>query len=285
MRCTSILILSTPLSYMPVVNGILALRSTNGISIMAALLLALSAQSQIATMYYLWACPPFKRDGEVVPKPPLSTDYLNLVQLLVQWTCALLFLAFLLVTRTHEQAASLNPSISAAMTTDGDDHASPSKKTAITLLVVHASLCIFWAILAGQPRDDWLDLQFVTIMGINQYCINPIITITTAIAFALQFEMAQASQGRSALNSTTMLPHIVVFSALAISWPFRFKVPLNLRSEGSMWLMTEWYPLVGWTCVNTAISAIGQAAVLYAVLRGLTGRARLGSEREALLTT
>jgi hypothetical protein len=122
-------------------------------------------------------------------------------------------------------------------------------------------------------------------MGINQYCINPIITITTVVAFALQFETAQATQGWSALNGATLLPQIVVFSALAVSWPFRFKVPPNLRSEGSVWLLTEWYPLVGWTCINNSIVAIGQAIVLYAVLGGSAGRARLGSEREALLTT
>jgi hypothetical protein len=62
----------------------------------------------------------------------------------------------------------------------------PSNKTAINLLITNAGLCIFWALLAGKSREDWLDLPFVKIMGFNQYWINPIITFTTIIAFALQ---------------------------------------------------------------------------------------------------
>jgi hypothetical protein len=69
---------------------------------MAALLLALCAQAQLATIYYLWACPDFKRDGSVVPKPPLFVDYLNLVQLLVQWACSLLLYVLFLSTRNNQ---------------------------------------------------------------------------------------------------------------------------------------------------------------------------------------
>ena len=92
----SLLILFTPLSYLPLYRELFILRSANGISVTAALLLALCAQSQIATIYYLWACPPFKRHGHVVPKPPLSVDYLNLVQLLLQWICSLLLYVYFL---------------------------------------------------------------------------------------------------------------------------------------------------------------------------------------------
>lgn len=54
--------------------------------------------------------------------------------------------------------------------------------TAVTLLSGHAALCMFWAIVAGTPRDDCLDLPFVVIMGINHACIKPLITVTTGVA-------------------------------------------------------------------------------------------------------
>ncbi|KAJ4375997.1 hypothetical protein N0V83_001277 [Neocucurbitaria cava] len=161
----------------------------------------------------------------------------------------------------------------------------PSNKTVVTLLTLHASLCVFWAILAGQPRDDWADLPFVTIMGINEYCINPVITIATGVAFALQAGTARETQGPSALNQTTLLLQAVVFLALAVSWPFRIKVPQNLRSQGNLWLLQDWYPLVGWTCINNAVIAIGQGIVLYAASRRADSGVEPEGERQALLTT
>lgn len=166
-----------------------------------------------------------------------------------------------------------------------EDNSSPSTKTAVTLLTLHASLCVFWAILAGQPTKDWLDLPFVTIMSLNYYCINPIITIATGIAFVLQVSTTRETQGPSALNHITLLLQAVVFLALAVSWPFRFKLPQELRSQSDLWLLDEWYPLVGWTCVNNAIIAIGQGFVLYAAFgRGNSGVEPIG-ERQALLGT
>jgi hypothetical protein len=122
-------------------------------------------------------------------------------------------------------------------------------------------------------------------MGVNQYGINPIITIATGVAFILQFNTTADTRGASAMNRMTLLLPTLIFLALAVSWPFRFKVPQIMRDlfRGDVWLLEEWYPLVGWTCVNNAIIAIGHAVMLYAA----SGRARGGvipeGERQALL--
>ncbi|KAF1947620.1 hypothetical protein EJ02DRAFT_507475 [Clathrospora elynae] len=166
-----------------------------------------------------------------------------------------------------------------------NDSTFPSNKTAVTVLTLHASFCVFWAILAGQPRDDWLDLPFVTIMSINEYCINSVITIATVVAFALQAGTAREAQGPSALNRTILLLQAVFFLALAVLWPFRFKVPQNLRSQGNVWLLEVWYPLVGWKCINNAVIATGQGIVLYAASRRADSGGGLDGERQALLTT
>ncbi|KAH9205250.1 hypothetical protein DL95DRAFT_492198, partial [Leptodontidium sp. 2 PMI_412] len=147
-------------------------------TVTTTLLLAPCAQAQLATMYHLWACPPFKRDGLVVPRPPLPVDYLNLVQLILQWVCSLLL------------------------------------------------FCIFWAVLACQPQDNWLNLQFTTIMSINEYCI--IITVTTVTAFTLQARTTREAQDPSALSRATLLLQAVTFLALALPW-FRVQVPQTMR--------------------------------------------------------
>ncbi|KAL2061187.1 hypothetical protein VTL71DRAFT_7460 [Oculimacula yallundae] len=268
-----VLIALTPMSYIPVYKS-LFLRSTNGVSITAAFLLALCAQAQLVTMYYLWVCPPSKRDGLVIPKPPLLMDYLNLVQLIEQWICSLLFLSFFLEAHDSEETGLRRTA------------KSPSNKTAFRLLTLHACLCVLWIFLAGSPTDDWLDLPFVVIMGINNYCINPIITITTGVALTLQAITAKQNQGQSVSNQTFLLLQAVVFLALAISWPFRFKVPQNLHHV-DFYFFKEWYPLVRWTCINGAIIGIGQAAVLcFSIANRRAGNevAQEG-EREALLST
>lgn len=162
---------------------------------------------------------------------------------------------------------------------------SPSATTAILLIELHAVLCAFWAALAGTPRDDWLDLPFVTIMGINYAIINPLFTIATGVACGLQASAAGATQGRTALSRTTLVPQIILYLALAVLWPVRFRLPQNLK-ESELWLVYDWYPLVGWPCVNNALIAAGQCIVLHAV----GGTARSGAqvmseETEPLLAT
>lgn len=112
-------------------------------------------------------------------------------------------------------------------------------------------------------------------MCLNYIFINPIITITTGVAFALQANaslstMDEETQSTSALNQTTLLIPAVVFTALTVSWPCRFKVDQNLSEgyRGDLWFLLEtWYPLVGWTCINNAVFAVGSAVVLYIVSR------------------
>jgi hypothetical protein len=75
----------TPILHFPLHQGLFVLQSSNVISATAALLLALCVQSHIATIYYLWACLSYKRDGKkMVPGPPSLLDQLNLVQLLLR---------------------------------------------------------------------------------------------------------------------------------------------------------------------------------------------------------
>jgi hypothetical protein len=152
------------------------------------------------------------------------------------------------------------------------------------LLTTHATLCIFWAVVAGAPSDDPFDLPFVVIMSVQQTVINAIITITTGVAFALQFHMVKATQGASALSRAALLLPTILFLALAVSWPFRFQVPLNLqRDRRGLWILAEWYPQVGWPCVNSAVIAIGHGALIYALSGRIGSGVETGTEREALL--
>jgi len=66
------------------------LRSSAGISIPASFLIALVAQAQVATMYYLFNSAPDMEYGVPIATPPSTRDWLNLTQIIVQWLCSLL---------------------------------------------------------------------------------------------------------------------------------------------------------------------------------------------------
>lgn len=177
---------------------------------------------------------------------------------------------------TTEQTT--NPTADPAAT----DRASPSAGTAVILLALHVLLSVFWAVLAGKPSKDWLDLPFVVIMGINYAFINPLITIATLVAYGLQAIETVATEKRTALSRSAPVLPIIVFLALEVLWPFRFRLPQNLRESDPL----DWYPLVGWACVNNALIALGQCIVLYAV-HGTTrdGERPMRRETEPLLST
>jgi hypothetical protein len=82
---------------------------------------------------------------------------------------------------------------------------------------------------AETSTGDWVDLYFIWIRDFQQIIINPVITVTIGIAFALQVWIVKAARGPSALSRTTLLLPVVLFLALAVSWPFRFQVPQHLK--------------------------------------------------------
>ena len=86
----SLLVGATVASYIPQYTRIYSLRSSAGISLTSTLFLALAAQTQLVQMYYLFTIHPDTRHGGVVPKPIKLQDWLNLAQIIAQWTCAVI---------------------------------------------------------------------------------------------------------------------------------------------------------------------------------------------------
>jgi hypothetical protein len=166
---------------------------------------------------------------------------------------------------------------------------------ATALLVLHAIFAVAFILIAGRPAKYWDNIAFLFIMGFHTAVTNPIATILTVVACALQasrsskFIATSKSSGNDstdALSRKTAVLQMLTFLALAILWPFRFRMPSKLVRPGWEWMVYEWYPNVGWPCVNNAFVAVGQYFVLY-VLAG--GNARGGQsavgERQALLSS
>jgi hypothetical protein len=166
---------------------------------------------------------------------------------------------------------------------------------ATALLVLHAIFAVAFILIAGKPAKYWDNLAFLIIMGFNTAVANPVATILTVIACAFQasrsskfIATSKSSENDStnALSRKTAVLQMLTFLALAILWPFRVRMPSKLVRPGWEWIVYEWYPNVGWPCVNNAVIAVGQYVVLY-ILAG--GNARGGhsavGERQALLSS
>lgn len=149
-----------------------------------------------------------------------------------------------------------------------------SGTTAVALILLNAALSGAFALIAGKPAGRLNNIAYLVIMSFCNAIASPFATIITIVAFAFQVNRSSqlVAAGRTsrtrppnALNTQTLALQLVIFLALAISWPFRLNLPSNLGSpeEGWEWMLYEWYPMVGWPCVNNAIIAIGQYVVLY----------------------
>jgi hypothetical protein len=132
-------------------------------------------------------------------------------------------------------------------------------------------------------------------MAFNTAIAMPIATILTTVACALQasrsskFNAASkfsANNSMNALSRRTLVLQMLTFLALAILWPFRFRMPSKLVRPEWEWMVYEWYPNVGWTCVNNAVITVGQYAVLYVLAGGdASGDYSAAGERQALLSS
>lgn len=150
---------------------------------------------------------------------------------------------------------------------------------AVLLWILHIVLFILSVEIGGRPQD----VVFNIIRNINARVINTLFTLITAVAVFIQArampdQLMGWSQWTLGLQSFTYL-------ILAISWPFRLILPPNMWQLGSKpVLLLEWYPWVGWACVNNAILAIGQGMILFLSIRRVPdGNLSLANERRPLL--
>jgi hypothetical protein len=166
---------------------------------------------------------------------------------------------------------------------------SMSGRPAIALILVHAALSVGFAVVAGKPARQLNNIAFLIIMSANNYIASPVSTIAALGAFVYQIRSSgsqlagSGTSSSNALSTRTFALQGIVFLALAVLWPSRLTLPRNLR-HGGWWLLTEWYPQVGWACVNNAVFAAGSILRLYVGLGvGSEGTERLSGERQALL--
>lgn len=137
-----------------------------------------------------------------------------------------------------------------------------SRGSASALIILHFLFFIVSIFIEGSPDD----VIFTVISNINSGIVNPVFTLLAGVFFFFQASVTWPSSSIGALSMWTLLLQSITFLLLAISWPFRLILPPNMWKLGSKpALLMEWYPWVGWACVNNALMAVGQGFMLLVV--------------------
>jgi len=137
-----------------------------------------------------------------------------------------------------------------------------SGRTPLILLLIHAALFFIYPPIGGSG-DDYF---FFIIAGFDYWIVNPLTTNSIAIALIHQATMTWSYRGKTALSPAALVLQLVLYLGLAIAWPYRLALPASLWPREGLtleWICSEWYPVVGWACVNNAVIALGQAVVLF----------------------
>lgn len=208
-------------------------------------------------MYYTFVCHPETRYGDIIATPPSTQDCLDGAQVLVQWACSTLQyvfhqkaekrvrtllmgfrLAFVIASQTTpESSQTFEPT---TPLTSGRSRLI-SGKTATVLIVLYAVLSLAFAIMAGKPMRQLGNIAFLIIMSVSNYIAIPLSTIATVAAFVCQISHRSSSRSISGTGSASSSDALsvravalqgVVFLALAVLWPFRFRLPTNLSGGG-----------------------------------------------------
>jgi hypothetical protein len=299
--------MATVMSYLPQYIRISRLRSTAGTSLLASFLTALAAQMQLVTMYYIFRNHSLDWDyGKIVATPPTFQDWLVLAQIVVQWACSLtLYVSRDARGNFHRSLTTQLPRfahIIAYSPHDPRTNYGPNRRIlsagqiASALLILHAIFSLALILFAGKPAKYFNNIPFILIMAFHTDVVNPIATIFTIAACALQASrsskfvatsrLLSGTSSANALSGKSLVLQMFTFLVLAVLWPFRFKMPRELGSpeDGWEWMADVWYPNVGWTCVNNAVIAVGQYVVLYILAGGdAASDQSLAGERQALL--
>lgn len=130
------------------------------------------------------------------------------------------------------------------------------------MLVIHAALFGLAVFISPRPYGSW-DPIFALILGIMFDIVNPLLSLALFLGMMLQI-LTTCHEGLGSLSTRTVFLKGIVFAGLAFCWPFRLILPRNMWEVRPVQpvVLTTWYPLVGWACVNSVVVAGGSAILL-----------------------
>ncbi|OJZ88636.1 hypothetical protein ASPFODRAFT_44358 [Aspergillus luchuensis CBS 106.47] len=200
-----------------------------------------------------------------VHDPRTVGDWLNLLQLGLDWVLLLLFFILCLTYPPPHSPYTSQARILVAVL-----------YTAFTLIsVVPLFTDALFPSIFHEPGERELDLGVAIFMGFHLFYLNTIFTllsICSIIPQAVQFRSLSLNLGVVRVRDCALQG--VVLAMLTVSWVFRVKLPDGVDVL-TPFRSIIWYVWVGWPAGGTGMFALVQGGL--AVL-GLAGRRRVGGK-------
>jgi hypothetical protein len=244
----SLLLVLTLLSFAPQLQRLRTRQTSSGISTRYTLLQLIYATEQFAIALFV-ALHAHKMQY-IAHTPRTAGDAINLAQTTV------LALAWLGVA----SAVLYLPSA----------HRDMGRSAAVTIFVVYVLTSIGPVVLLATPLDhddDYLCDYFSAVW----YVAHAILFSPIVLCFGLLAPVFQVLEMRGwawdALHVRGLAVQSGIFMVIGVAWVGRIRYPYEKVDELSWRALSTWFEFGGWAAVYNVVFAVGQAAVLGAVLR------------------
>ncbi|KAF9873247.1 hypothetical protein CkaCkLH20_09410 [Colletotrichum karsti] len=257
-------------SFVPQLHRLWARRDSTGISHYYVLASLIVATELFAISFFLVVNNRFEGSDFFVHSPPNAGDIINLAQLALVWVLWLNIFVTCLVY----------PSGS---------HISPRPRTTLSIYISFLLISLVPLavdLLANDPLEKDHRWPMAVFGYVHTSLINPLIPLVgvAALYFQAREILAQPpGSGPAALSLISLAAQAAVFALLAVAWVGRVVFPWDTIGGPVDWgVVKVWYQYAGFVAVDSFISAVTQAIILWlAVHYGLDGKS--AGEAEPLL--
>ncbi|PWY72769.1 hypothetical protein BO83DRAFT_408483 [Aspergillus eucalypticola CBS 122712] len=242
-------------SFLPQLRLLWATKNSSGLSINYVLINLICATEQFL-LVLLYNNTPDAEPNMFVENPGSLGDWMNLIQITVVWILS--GLTFTLSLR-YPSDSSFRVKRSAALS-----------YIAYLLVAVVPPVCVVLTTRRGEdPPTSEIEWQFALWSGVHLIFVNPVMTLLSFSAVFCQApKLLKGVSPPRALSLPGLAIQAVVFTVLALSWPFRFVyLDPDWNVFASWFALYTWYVSVGWTAVDCAVFALVQVILLWLACR------------------
>ncbi|KAK4170666.1 hypothetical protein QBC36DRAFT_341471 [Triangularia setosa] len=252
-----VLLLLSFVSFLPQLQLLYVHKDSAGLSLFYVLFNLIVA-TELFTLSFLFVvnyAREFDKPNMFVHAPLNAGDRINLAQFTLVWVLWLVIFIASLAWRSNA------------------DHGRRRTISILYLLFLLISVGpVFVDAITGHSRDQYHSWGLGMFGDVHLLLVVPVVNILGIVAVVAQVRAitgAAPDSGFGALSLACLVTQGLVFSLLALSWPWRLAFPWD--EIGSDWLhwavLKAWFQVAGFVAVDYAVFALGQFVLLWMAVR------------------
>ncbi|GCB22919.1 hypothetical protein AAWM_05804 [Aspergillus awamori] len=251
--------------FLPQIWRIWSQKTSTGLSLLYIFFILLSATERFTNAFFgavNWTIAGANAPGFFVHDPRTIGDWLNLVQLGVDWVLLLLlFILCLTYPPPYYRSQAHTRILSAILYT-----------TFALISIIPLFIDALFPSIFHEPGERQPDFGVAIFAGFHLFFLNTICTLLSICSIIPQaIQLSSLSLDSGVVRVRDLVVQAVVLTMLAVSWVFRVSLPSGVDVLTPL-RSIAWYVRVGWPAGGTGVFAIVQGGL--AVL-GMMGRRRV----------